>query len=46
MERKTVAGEVVDEVTVRAAVDRRIVEQALQGSLNLESHLHSYLTES
>lgn len=43
MERETVTGEVVDEVAVRAAVDRRLVEQALQGSLNLESHLHSYL---
>lgn len=43
MERKTVTSEVVDEVAVRAAVNRRIAEQALQGSLN---HLHSYLTES
>lgn len=42
VERKSVTGELLDEVTVRAAVDRRRVEQ----SVNFESHLHSYLTKS
>lgn len=38
--------EMLDEVTVSAAVDYSLVEQALQGSLNFESQLHSYLTKS
>lgn len=42
VDRKSETGEMLDEVTVRAAVDRRRVEQ----SLNFESHLHSYLTKS
>lgn len=42
VERKSVTGEVLYEVTVSAAVDHRLVEQ----SLNFESHPHSYLNQT
>lgn len=41
VERKSLTGEVLYEVTVSAAVDHRLVEQPV----NFESRLHSYLNQ-